>query len=448
MELSRKKQYTDFLLIDCEGEILFSDIGAVRFFRKDRESLTGLNIRDILREVPDDFPLLEAARTGRVIKDFQTSVRTALGMEILITGDAFPIYRSGEPFAAFQFSEIIHDRKSVSRIQDSAHNVIYLANHTKYILGDIVTQDPAMLAVKELIPEYGMSNSNILIYGETGTGKELVAESLHNCSNRYAAPFVSLNCGAIPGQLLEGILFGTTRGSYTGAEDRPGLFEQADGGTLFLDEINSMPLDLQVKILRAVEKKRIRRVGSAEERDVDVRILSATNEDPHQLLKEQRLKPDLYYRLAVLSIVVPPLSARPGDVELLSRYFIDLFNRKTQSNIGYPDEEAMRILRAYSWPGNVRELRNVMESAFALCEEDTIGAGDIPEYIKDHAGERLPLRTDVMPLTLRERMDILEQHVIDEQLRRDDGNLTEAAAHLGMSKQRLWYRINRKGGLK
>ena len=335
----------------------------------------------------------------------------------------------------------MYDKKHISKLERVSDNAIYRGNNTKYILRDIITQDAKMMRIKERIQEYADSEANVFIYGETGTGKELIAQSLHNCSRRFYAPFISQNCGAIPENLLEGILFGTTKGSYTGAEDRAGLFELAEGGTIFLDEINSMSTELQAKILRAVERKKIRRIGSPDEKEVDVRIISAANVDPYKLLEEKRIKPDLFYRLAVLYIEVPPLSQRQNDVELLTNYFISYFNRKMHTEVALPSEKIMTILRNYSWPGNVRELRNVIEGAVALSENDEINVWDIPDYIVQSRQQGRETRSGE---SLHGRLHEMENNIIRQQLKIDDGKLGKAAEHLGLSKQLLWYKMNRR----
>lgn len=439
--LFNRSKYTDIILVDQEGRILFSDVGPVQFLKKDASSLTGLYLKEVFPGIGAEFPLLQAARTGKAALDYTKTLKTAAGTEITLEGCAYPVYRGEHPVAAFQFSRALYDKKYISKLEHMSDNAIYRANHTKYILRDIITQDPEMLRIKEKLQEYADSGANVLIYGQTGTGKELIAQSLHNCSKRFFAPFISQNCGAIPEHLLEGILFGTTKGSYTGAEDRAGLFELAEGGTLFLDEINSMPLQLQAKILRAVERKKIRRVGLSEEKDVDVRIISATNVQPRKLLEEKKIKPDLFYRLSVLYIQVPPLASRQGDIDLLTDYFIAYFNRKMHSNVARPSAQIMKSLRAYAWPGNVRELKNVIEGAFVLSEDDKIQLEDIPEHIITGKGQD---EKQWPAGGLSSRMREIENNIIRQQMKRDEGSLSKAAEHLGLSKQLLWYKMNRR----
>ncbi len=238
-----------------------------------------------------------------------------------------------------------------------------------------------MELIKERIPMIADTDSSVLIYGETGTGKELVAQSIHTASKRRNKKFVSQNCAAIPGNLLESILFGTTKGSYTGAENKPGLFEIASGGTLFLDEINSMEISVQPKILKAIEEKQVVRLGGYEPIKTDIKIVSAVNENPLQCIAENKLREDLFYRLSVVQLNIPPLRERINDLFYLVSHFINIYNTSMHCNLIGIDEEVETIFRGYNWPGNVRELKNVIEGAFNVASARFIQKKDLPEYL-------------------------------------------------------------------
>ena len=264
-------------------------------------------------------------------------------------------------------------------------------------LDRMLTEDPAMLALKSRIRDVAGLDSSVLIYGETGTGKELVAESLHSEGGR-AGPFVSQNCAAIPATLLESLFFGTEKGSYTGALTRKGLLEEADGGTLFLDEINSMDPALQAKLLKVLEEKKVRRLGGSRDIPFDVRIVAAVNEKPQKLIREGRLREDLYYRLGVIRLPLPPLRERLCDIGPLADYFIEHYNRKLHRRVRGLSERALRLLRGYAWPGNVRELKNVVEQAVILSSGDYILPTDLPitsRHEADSDGGTLDLRLAV-----------------------------------------------------
>ncbi|MGI6211493.1 MAG: sigma-54 interaction domain-containing protein [Anaerovoracaceae bacterium] len=435
-----EEKYSDFLMIDRHHRIVFADMGNPRFLRDGPEDLKGLELNEVLVDIDENYPLLKAIDQGVATEHFETRITNANGFRFHLIGSAYPVTCAGTPVLAIQFSNLYYQKKDINQIHDQAESVFTRINGTKYILSDIITQDPAMNQIKKQIPEIASLGINVLICGETGTGKELVAQAIHNSSRAFLGPFISQNCGAIPENLLEGILFGTTKGSFTGAEDREGLFEMAEGGTIFLDEINSLSLNMQTKILRAVENKVVSRVGEMKERKIHVRVIAATNESLEDLIREGRFKSDLYYRLAGIRIDLPPLAERKGDVPLLVSHFINYFNRWTRSHVEMPDQKVLDMLDAYSWPGNVRELRNLIEGAFALNEDNVIGMDEIPDYIIEAVQGDAAVQSGG---SLKRRLDTLERSIVEEQLRRDDGSLKAAAAHLGISKQLLHYKLNK-----
>ena len=252
---------------------------------------------------------------------------------------------------------------------------------TMYTIDDIVTSSMQMEIIKKRIPMIADTDSSVLIYGETGTGKELVAQSIHTSSKRKNRRFVSQNCASIPENLLESILFGTVKGSYTGAENRPGLFEMAAGGTLFLDEINSMETSVQAKILKAIEEKQITRVGGLSPIPIDVKIVSAINQQPMECVRTGKLREDLFYRLSVVQLSLPPLRERLNDLFFLVSHFIGQYNEKMHRKILGIDEEVENLFRRYPWPGNVRELKNIIEGAFNVTDAAFIQLKDLPEYL-------------------------------------------------------------------
>ena len=302
--------------------------------------------------------------------------------------------------------------------------------------------------MKNRIPMVAETDSSVMIYGETGTGKELVAQSLHTSSHRKNKRFVSQNCAAIPDNLLESILFGTTKGSYTGAENTPGLFEIANGGTIFLDEINSMDIGIQSKILKVVEEKQVTRLGSHNPVNIDVKVVSAVNVNPIQCVAEKKIRDDLFYRLSVVQINIPPLRARMEDVKALTRYYIDVFNEKMGKNILDVDEEVEELFARYSWPGNVRELRNIIEGAFNIVSGRIIRRMDLPEYfiepLNSFPSDQMMATQDDMlfeeGFSLDEAINSMEKNMIARALRTTRSQ-AEAARLLGISRQTLSYKI-------
>lgn len=322
-----------------------------------------------------------------------------------------------------------------------------------------------MIALKERCRLIANNDSPVLLYGETGTGKELFAQSLHTCSHRAKKPFISQNCAAIPESLLEGIFFGVEKGSFTGAENRKGLFELADGGTLFLDEINSMELSMQAKLLKAIEEQQVRRLGSAKSTHFHTRIICAMNQNPADVLHAGLMRTDLFYRICVVRIDIPPLRDRKPDVMILTDYFINYFNRKMGKSIRGVSALVKMTFQNYNWKGNVRELRNTLEYAFNLCQGSIINMGDLPDILQENyriqsclqeaencyssACEKAETdieREEAFPydeaLSLTENTAAYEKEAISRILAKTD-SITEAARLLGISRQTLSYKVEK-----
>ena len=307
---------------------------------------------------------------------------------------------------------------------------------------EMLGSSPAMQRVFDQLSRLADSETPVLITGESGTGKELVARALHEQSARRERPFVALNCAAVPEALLESELFGHTRGAYTDArQERKGLFVQADGGTLLLDEIGDLPLALQPKLLRVVEDQRVRPVGGDKEVACDVRVLASTNRDLHTALEEGRFREDLFYRINVVQIELPPLRARGTDVLLLAQHFLQAAAARSGKQVIGLSEPAAERLLAYRWPGNVRELRNAMERAVALTRFELLVVEDLPERVRDYQASRLVLEgqdpAELPTLEEVERRYIL--HVLDAV----NANRTLAAQVLGLDRKTLWRKLQR-----
>ncbi len=311
----------------------------------------------------------------------------------------------------------------------------------RYRYDDLIGASPGMQQIYEIIARISENESTVLIQGESGTGKEVVAKVVQKNSSRKDKSFVSLNCGAIVEGILESELFGHVKGAFTGAiKDRIGLFESANHGTIFLDEISEMPQPLQVKLLRAIQEKRIRPVGASQELDVDVRIIAATNRNIRELLDEGRMRKDLFYRLNVISIKIPSLRERKEDIPLLANYFIRKFEktdrRRTAIRIS---PEAMYALLDHHWPGNVRELENVIERGFALGQGDTIELSDLPAEIRNEPG--LHRDDQISTLSLREN----EIALIKKALKETNGKKAQAAKLLEIDASTLYRKVAKYG---
>jgi DNA-binding NtrC family response regulator len=311
---------------------------------------------------------------------------------------------------------------------------------------EIVSASPEMDRVKKLILKVAKSNSTVLIRGESGTGKELIARSIHNNSLRTDEVFQAVNCAAINENLLESELFGHEKGSFTGAvNEKKGLFEVADGGTLFLDEIGELDVSLQAKLLRALQEKQIRRVGATREINTDVRVVAATNRDLLKMTQEGSFREDLYYRLNVLSIEIPPLRERRSDVQLLMEYFIKKHTRDTNRKISL-SPEARRIFEDYSYPGNVRQLESAMERAILLCENDTITVDDLPPEMTQGTRAASAAANDLFKLPPDGvSFEDVERSLIMQAMDRTDNNITKSAKLLGLTFRTLQYRLEKFG---
>lgn len=304
----------------------------------------------------------------------------------------------------------------------------------------LIGESDVMRKLKSQLERVVKSNVSVLLTGESGTGKEVVAQSLHSKSDRAARPFIAVNCAALPETLLESELFGHTRGAFTDArDDRTGLFLQADGGTLFLDEIGEMPLEMQPKLLRALEQKTVRPIGGKEERPFDVRLIAATNRDLEAAVEKKTFRQDLYYRINVLPLHVPPLRKRGIDILLLANYYLDKFNKSASKRIAGFDEQVSKKLLSYDWPGNVRELRNVIERAVILSGDGNIHLEAIPEKIGQFQPDKLVLvDDDQLPL---EDLATVERRYIHYVLEKTGGNKTEAARILGLDRKTLYRKL-------
>ncbi|KPK80017.1 MAG: histidine kinase [Gemmatimonas sp. SM23_52] len=313
---------------------------------------------------------------------------------------------------------------------------------------EIVAKSAGMRDAVELTTKVAQHPSTVLITGESGTGKELIARLIHASSPRASRPFVPINCGAIPENLLESELFGHVKGAFTGAHtDRAGLFEEADGGTLFLDEIGELPSQLQVKLLRALQEGEIRRVGDSSSRKVDVRIITATARDLEQEVRAGNFRSDLYYRINVVRIHLPPLRQRTEDIPPLTRYFIERFSRQLGISVTGFEPAAMKLLLSFPWYGNVRQLENVVERAMVLAESPTIKPEDLPDFVQ-HPEASVEGPQDALPadeLSIKKHTADLERRLISRALQVTDGNRTRAAELLDLSYRALLYKIRDYG---
>ena len=392
----------------------------------------------------------------------------ALGKNLL---EVFPgqNFRSSALLAALKTNGVIYrqqeiawnhlGKKSVTNMGRSGRTVqrareessAPAATGARYTLEDIVGQSPEIQEVRRLIQRIANSSSSVLVYGETGTGKELVVSSIHNASYRKDKTFMPINCAALPESILESLLFGTRRGAFTGAEDRVGLIEECSGGTIYLDEINSMPLKLQSKLLRVLDTKAVMALGASKPKEVDIRIVASVNRSPEQLMQNKEMLPDLFYRLNAIHIRVPPLRSRPEDIELLAQHFLDSYNRQLGKQNNGISPEAMELLKTYHWPGNVRELEHTIEAALNLTDGSReLRVEDIPAYFFSPAGASAAgsggaNARSVPNVPLREAVADYERGLIRQALQEAKGNIDRAAALLQIPRTTLYSRMSKLG---
>lgn len=433
--------YFDSVIItDDKGIIQYYVNMRTDIFDLKRDDIIGKSILEIHPYLTEDTSsIIRVLKDGKPIYDQIEYLTTEHGQKVTNIFSTLPIIHKGKIVGAIDLARCIeeHERQSITLAAKGSEST------GLYNIDDIITNSESMKAVKAKIMKVANTDSPVLIYGETGTGKELVAQALHTYSYRSGKKFIAQNCAAIPHTMLESILFGSVKGSYTGAANRRGLFEVADGGTLFLDEINSMDLNMQSKLLRVIEDKNVTRIGGTEPIPIDVRIITALNEPPLKCLENNTLREDLFYRIGVVQIDIPPLRERVEDILYLTEYFISMYNQKMNKSVEGLSEEVRDIFLDYDWPGNVRELKNVIEGAFNIIGSRYIQLKDLPPYLVEGAHKNMAkVNTDDEDLSLYERVSRYEKQLIMKTLN-STSTLAEAAKKLKISKQALNYKLKK-----
>ncbi|WP_338453383.1 sigma 54-interacting transcriptional regulator [Niallia oryzisoli] len=440
-------EYDNVLVADKDGMIIFyelADLYVLREIGLRPEEIIGKHFLKFYQNLSDENSTIMAAlKMGTPVCNKRQELITKKGGSFISISSTYPIIENNQVIGAIEFSKHLYNRENIKSIDKIARHKLYRKNNTIYTIDNLITKSPKMEEVKQKIKNVARTNSTVLIHGKTGTGKELVAQSIHNLSESYQGPFISVNCGAIPPNLMESTLFGTVKGSFTGASDSIGLFEQAEGGTLFLDEINSLDYYLQVKILKAIEEKMIRRIGGNRNIYLNIRVIAATNENPETLVAEKRLREDLYYRLAVVQIDLPTLKERIEDIELLTQYYIEFYNNNMNIFVDEVEDQVIECFKRYNWPGNIRELKHAIETTYNNVSTHVITLHDIPKRIKDFNVSPAigPLKESSQ--SLKELVESFEKELIIKELDNMNGKMTEASKRLGISKQLLKYKMDK-----
>ncbi len=451
-----EKAYEGLIIIDRDGKII--KFKYEKFLDVKEEDVIGKHVTEVM----ENTRLHIVLKTGTPeIGD----VQNIKGHNVVTS--RIPIIRGGEVVGAvgtILFKDILEVKHLADHLEQMKQHVkkykqeLKRLNLAKYSFEQILTADPGMLALIESAKKAAVSNSSVCIEGQSGTGKEYFAHAIHEGSLRRYGPFVRINCASIPKDLFESELFGYEPGAFTGASThgRTGKFEIANGGTIFLDELSSLPLEVQAKLLRAIEEREIERIGGNQRINIDVRFISASNEDLHELVKAGRFRSDLYYRLNVVNLKLPPLKDRKRDVMLLSNHYIEQFSKDYPNCPDGFSKEAKHCLEAYSWPGNVRELRNVIESAVSLAKTKHIIVSDLPDYIahlkeiktdkqEANVSQSLDVTDVLLDDNLYTMMDAFERKLIQKAIEQCDGSRTRAAALLGIHRTALYKKMSKLG---
>ena len=463
------------LICDTAGRLVYYNQRLSRLDNLDRQDVIGQHVLDVYnldRKVCISTRCLDS---GRPVLNAALYYRATKGDLVNAICNAYPIFEDGKIAGAICYTA--EYTSLVDRLDKTARNyarhpysLAVDTEHTRsatngavHTLASIIGESPTIKSALETAKVGARTPSSVLICGETGTGKELFAQAVHNHSPRRAKMFCPINCAAIPENLLEGILFGTVKGAFTGAIEKKGLFEVSSGGTIFLDEIHAMPMGLQAKLLRVLQERRIRRVGSLEETPVDLKIISSINQRPEDAVEGGLLRPDLFYRLGVVILALPPLRNRGGDIEELVRHFVKKYNKKFEGKVRHIEPEFLSILANYNWPGNVRELEHVVETSMNFAVGDhvnnlSLGLRHIQSahlrkflvkremppspdsrVVKKSEGEIRPVISSRLP----EEMGKAEREMLAAALRAAEGNMSRAARQLGISRQALYYKLKK-----
>lgn len=441
-----------------EGVHVLDKNGNTIIYNESMSKLEKMETKDVMKkpfgEVFKDLnsensTLLKALKSRVTTSNLKQTYLNKDGKEITTINTTLPIVINDEVIA------VVEVAKNITKMTELSHTILKLQNEIgkpetaktkrirKYNFNNIIGSSSNFTDVLVRAKKASKNSASVFIFGETGTGKELIAQSIHYEGLRKDKPFIAQNCAALPESLLEGLLFGTSKGGFTGAVDRAGLFEQANGGTLLLDEINSMPYELQAKLLRVLQENYIRRVGGTNDIPIDVRIISTSNEPPEAIIKNGKIRKDLYYRLNVIQLNVPPLRDRKDDIMMLVNMFIHKYNDRLNKEILSISKEAQDNIIKYDYPGNVRELENIIMSAISMADDNEriLNASHFNnlDQNKDYDNKEHSLGED----GIDEYLENLEKRIIEKTLINNDYNITKSAQTLKIKRQTLQHKIKK-----
>ncbi|MEC1009365.1 MULTISPECIES: sigma-54 interaction domain-containing protein [Bacillus] len=429
-------------VVDDQGVTIFYNHNAAKFDCLAKEEVIGKYILDVYPSLTEKTStLMHVLRTGKPIYHSLQTYLNKNGEKIETVNTTLPIIEGSKLIGAVEVAKDVSKLSALSNRLDQKKRTDGAPGSTQmHDFSSFLTNDPHLKEMLEKAKKAAAYPSSVMVFGETGTGKEVLVQAIVHASDRKDQVFIPQNCAALPESLLESLLFGSVKGSYTGAIDRKGLFELADGGTLFLDELQAMPLTLQTKLLRVLEDGVVRRIGDAKAVQVNVRVITALNIDPFEAVKKQMLREDLFYRLHVSSFHIPPLRTRKHDIQLLSRHFIQTYHQQFSKNVNRLSEETVQVFMAHQWPGNVRELKHTIEHAVLMMpkEAEEITPAYLPAHLRTHQIESHPPES-----SLKSQVTSFEQTLIQEALRQHAGNIKQTAAALKIPRQTLQYKLKK-----
>ncbi len=442
------------LVSDCTGKIIVYNKAMEKLESKKSEEMLGKFLWDAYgykdKNTSEHKKVLETNQP--ILKRYKSHV-IINGQPQYVSYSTYPIIHQGATIAVLSvcnneknlrqlLNETFEKKREFNKLNQVQLNKHYNANGTAYTFADIVGSSSEIKTIIKQAQAIAWLDNSIIIFGETGTGKEVLAQSIHNFGKNNSEPFVALNCSAIPENLLESILFGCVKGAYTGALDHSGLIEEAKKGTLFLDELNTMPVNMQVKLLRVIQEKQYRRVGGNKLNQVNCRIISALNEQPLDLVERGILREDLYYRLAGFSIYIPPLRDRQGDIIELADFFVRKYAAVLNKSIVGLSDEVQTMMLSYAWPGNVRQLEHLIENMLILAESNDrfLAVEHIPPHF-NQIFQRASIKLNSHGLN--KNVEAFEGKMILETLEKHDYNITHAAQYLSISRQSLLYKMKK-----
>lgn len=442
-------------IFDRQSRLVFLNETCRRIESLIRENVIGKRLKDIYSVDENYSTILTTIRQRSPVKDRCDTFGNRFGNKVISINSGYPLYLDDRFYGAYglvmdmeALSDYLQKKEKLQQFLNSseeraASNYDIIDRH--YIFSDIIGDSPGMQKAVDIAGKVAPGEFSVMLLGETGTGKEMFAQSIHSASPRRDRNFVAINCAAIPSTIMESLVFGTVKGAFTGSGNQKGLLDEADGGTLFLDEINSMDFQTQSKLLRVLQEKKFRRVGGLKDIVCNFRIIAAMNEAPVTAINANRLRQDLYYRLNTVTIDIPPLRERIGDIPILVEHYLTSSKSGGKSARQLTDG-AMKLLTRYDWPGNVRELFHTLDFASAVADSNILDAGSFPARLTvPEAIPQTDVRQNSLHLGLKEMLDSHEKHLIATALRLQGNNISKAAKALKMSRQALQHRMRKCG---